>query len=85
MQTNGTTNDTLVQRSEALYERQLRTKLEPQYRGFFVAIEPDSGQYFLGKTMREALGAASRAFPNRMTFVTRIGHSAAIHLGASTA
>ena len=37
-------------RGKAFYEKQLKTLLEPQREGEFLAIEPDSGCYFLGRT-----------------------------------
>jgi hypothetical protein len=74
--------DPLVQRAENLYAAKLKAQLEPQYQDHFVAIEPDSGQFFLGKTMREAIDAASQAWPDRMTYVKHIGHAAAIRIGA---
>jgi hypothetical protein len=78
---NGTPSDPLVERSETLYTNQLQAQLEARYQDHFVAIEPDSAQYFLGKTMREALAAASQALPDKMFYVKRIGHTAAIHIG----
>ncbi|MCA9082252.1 MAG: hypothetical protein KDA58_16940 [Planctomycetaceae bacterium] len=73
--------DAFVARSEAIYERRLRDQLEVAHRDDFVAIEPESGDYFLGKTLREATQAARKVHPGRMTHSIRIGHRAAIHLG----
>jgi hypothetical protein len=75
-------SDPLVERAENQYASKLKTQLEPRYQDCFVAIEPDSGQLFLGKTMRAAIEAASQAFPQRMTYVKRIGHTAVIRIGA---
>jgi hypothetical protein len=47
----------------------------------FVVIEPDSGDYFLGKTMSEASAAARTAHPDRRGYIVRVGHRAAIHMG----
>jgi len=74
--------DPLIERAEALYASRWKAKLESAYTDFFVAIEPDAERYFLGKTMREALAAAAQALPIRMTYVMRIGHPAAIRIGA---
>ena len=73
--------DEFVLRAEQLYATRLRAVLEPEHIDEFVAIEPDSGDYFLGKTLREATGAARKTYPRRLTHVMRIGHRAALHFG----
>ena len=50
--------DQLVQSSERLYEERLRAQIEPTHPNDFIAIEPISGDYFLGKTLSEAGGKA---------------------------
>jgi len=71
----------LVQKAESIYEARLQAILEPCHDHEFVAIEPESGEYFLGKTMTDAAKAARAAYPSRLTHVMRVGHKAAIHLG----
>jgi hypothetical protein len=67
-----------------VYESELRETLESRHIDDFVAIEPESRSFFVGKTFLEAALAAKNAFPNRKSFVLRIGHEAAFHIGAST-
>ena len=71
----------LAQKAEAIYESRLQGILEPCHDHEFVAIEPESGEYFLGKTLNDAAKAARAAYPGRLTHVMRVGHKAAIHLG----
>jgi hypothetical protein len=73
--------DEFVRRAEAIYVDRLRTVLEPEHIDEFVAIEPESGDYFLGRTLSEATAAARKSFPDRLTHVMRVGHRAAIHFG----
>jgi len=73
--------DDLVRDAELLYQAKVRAVLEPSHRGEFVAIEPRSGEYFLGRTLSDAVGAARNAFPDRLTHVMRVGHTAALHFG----
>lgn len=73
--------DEFVRRAEELYATQLRAILEPAHMGEFVAIEPDSGDYFLGKTLGDATRLARQLCPNRLTHAMRVGHRAALHLG----
>ena len=68
-------------RGLAIYQSQLRSVLEPQHREEYVAIEPDSGDYFLGKTLSEAIQSARQAHPNRLAFALRVGHPTTIELG----
>ena len=75
------TTEDVVRRATQLYEAELREKLERTNMNDFVAIEPDSGEYFLGKTLSEAIQAARSAHPNRLAFAMRVGHSAAVHIG----
>jgi len=75
--------DDLVRRAEQLYDEKLRAQLEATHPDQFVAVEPVSGEYFLGKTLSEAIGAARDAHPDRLSHALRIGHKAALHFGVS--
>jgi hypothetical protein len=68
-----------VRRAEELYATRLRPVLEPEHVNDFVAIEPESGDYFLGKTLSEATRAAHQTHPDRLTHAMRVGHRAALH------
>jgi hypothetical protein len=72
----------LIRRAELHYAQHLKEKLEVSHRDYFVAIEPDSGEYFLGRSMGDAAAAARIVHPNRRTHIMRVGHSVAIHMGA---
>lgn len=71
----------LAERAEALYAERLRQLLEPEHNGEFLVIEPDSGDYFLGRTLMEASRAAREKHPGRLTHVMRVGHKTAFHFG----
>ncbi len=70
-----------VRRAEDVYATQLQAVLEPEHLDEFVAIEPESGEYFLGKTLSEAMAAAHRKYPGRLAHAMRVGHTAALHFG----
>ena len=74
----------LIQRSEQIYEKRLRAELERTHPDFFVAIEPDSEEYFLGHTLSEASAAARAAHPERRTCVLRVGHRVTVQIGVGT-
>jgi hypothetical protein len=63
-------------KGKAVYE-QIKADLEPKYKGKFVAIEPESGDYFLGETMAEADEKGREKYPDKLFFFTRVGYPAA--------
>lgn len=76
-------SEEIVRRAEAIYADRLKVLLEPTHAGEFVAIEPTSGEYFLGPTLTAAVTAARSAYPERVTYVMRVGEAAAIRIGAT--
>ena len=60
-----------------LYRTKLKALLEPAHWGMFAAIEADSGDYFLGARMGEALTQAKTKYPNKLVYIVRIGFRAA--------
>jgi hypothetical protein len=69
--------DDLVESGQRLYEERLRKLLEPAQAGRYIAIEPVSGNYFLGDTGTEALLEAHRALPESVFYLARVGYPAA--------
>jgi hypothetical protein len=72
----------LSRQAESLYDQRYRQQLEASHPNEFVAIEPQSGDYFLGRTLSEAIQRARRRYPDRRPHALRIGHAAAVHFGA---
>jgi hypothetical protein len=60
----------------------IKGSLEATHANQFVAIEPVSGQFFLGPTLSEAIGASRKAYPDRLAHAFRVGHKAAVHFGS---
>ena len=73
----------IAEKAKSVYEADLKSRLEATHRDQFVAIEPISRSYFLGETFIEAALAAKQAHADRKSFVIRIGHEAAFHIGAT--
>ena len=71
----------LAEKSKALYERKLKQLLEPQEKGKFVAIEPETESYFVDPDGTKALLKARDAFPGKLFFLIRIGYEAADSIG----
>ena len=76
-----TQTDTLSENGQRLYDERLRELLEPQHTGEFVAIEPDTGRYFLGDSGLTALRAGRQALPEKLFYLLRVGSDAAYHVG----
>ena len=71
----------LADQAKRVYESRLKAKLEATHRDQFVAIEPVSESFFLGIAFVDAAMAAKDAYPDRKSFVLRVGHEAAFHIG----
>ncbi len=73
--------DNVASKARRIYEDRLRASLEQSHMNEFVAIEPVSGEFFLGQTLSDAIGASRRKYPDRLAHALRVGHKAAIHFG----
>ena len=71
----------LADQAKLVYESRLKAELEAKHRNQFVAIEPVSESFFLGDEFIDAAIAAKNAYPDRKSFVLRVGHDAAFHIG----
>ncbi|MDZ7290191.1 MAG: hypothetical protein ONB44_23920 [candidate division KSB1 bacterium] len=66
-----------AEKAEELYERKLKKKLEPKYKGKMIAIEVESGKYFMGDDLAEARRKAEAVFPDKIFYFKRVGYKAA--------
>ncbi len=71
------------ERAWRIYDERLRAALEANHHGRFVAIEPESGDYFLGDTLDAAADAAQVAHTARRSHVLRVGYRAALFIGGA--
>ncbi len=71
----------VIDRAKEMYDARWRAELEANQSGRFVAIEPESAEYFLADSFSQAVDQAHRAYPERISFVLHVGHDAAIHIG----
>ncbi len=68
--------DEFVEKAKAIYE-QLKPQLLPHYKGWFIAIDPETGDYELGKTTMEARQKLQERHPNKVFYLMRVGYRAA--------
>lgn len=71
----------IAERAKQIYNERLKSQMEALYPDSFVAIEPDSGECFLGATLSEAIGKSRQKYPDRLAHAIRVGHPAAVHFG----
>ena len=71
----------VIARAKEIYAGRLQADLESRCRDRFVAIEPESGEYFLGDTFDEAVRSARTRYPTRLSHTIKIGNNAAFHVG----
>ncbi len=75
------TPEEVAQRGEAMYERQIRSRVEPEHMGQFVVMNIETGNYEVDV---DDLGATKRALakrPGAVLYGLRIGSAAAYRLG----
>lgn len=71
----------VIKRAKQIYEQRLRTELERDHMGRFVAIEPDSGECFVDDTFDAAVKRSRAKHPTKLSHTIRIGRAAAFHIG----
>ncbi len=69
---------TIARKGEGIYHARLKKLLEPKYHGWYVAIEVESGDYFLGQTTVEALEKAEKEHPAKKFYIIKVGFPAAV-------
>lgn len=67
----------IVKKGEAIYSERLKTKLEKKYFGKMVAIDPETGDYFIGDTILEAVEKGRKTHPGTVFHSIRVGFPAA--------
>ena len=61
-----------AEKGEEIYSR-IGKELEERYWGKYAAIEVESGEYFIGDRVVEAVRKAREKYPQRIFYVKRIG------------
>jgi hypothetical protein len=68
----------LITRGQEVYQR-LKDQLEANYLGKIVAIEVESGDYFVGDSVVEAARKARAKHPNKLFYFAKVG-APAVHI-----
>ena len=81
MAANLETRSTLSETARRIYEQSLRTELEASHMGELISLEPESGDFVLGRTFRDVDLATQQKFGRKPTYVFRIGGGGAVKFG----
>ena len=65
----------MARKAEKIYTR-IQPDLEPAYKGQVVAIDVETGDYFLGETAIEAGHQGRKKYPGRPFYFIRVGYPA---------
>ncbi len=66
----------IAERGQKIYEDRLKDEMEPRHKGRIIAIEVETGDYFLGDSVIEAVNKAKEKYPDKVFFIARIGYKA---------
>jgi len=74
----------IADKGSLIYDK-IKVQYEPEKNGEFLAIEIDSEKVYLGKSSSEVVELARAAYPDKVFYVVKIGHSAAETLASLAA
>ncbi|MCS7286501.1 MAG: hypothetical protein RMK30_08400 [Anaerolineae bacterium] len=72
-------DESVLAKGKEIYLK-LKDQLEANHQGEIVAIDVDSGEYFVGKTLIEVNDKAREKYLNKQLYFARIGTDAALAL-----
>jgi len=70
---NSNTPEDVTREGERIYFDKLKDILEPAHNGEYVAIEVESGEYFVNKDLLTAIQEARIKYPNKLLHIVPIG------------
>lgn len=71
-----------IESANQIHESQLREKLEKDHKGEIVAIEINSGDFFLGRNEIEAYEKGIKKHPDKTFVYKRVGYKATHFVGS---
>jgi len=74
-------SDEIAERGQALYDHDIRDKLDASLRGKFLALDIETGEYEIDADERSALKRVRAKHPDAALYLLRIGHPTAHRLG----
>ena len=75
-------SDEVVRRGQELYNRSIRSRVEPEHTGKYIVIDIGSGEYEIDIDHAAASNRAAAKHPGGSLFATRIGFRTGGRIGA---
>lgn len=69
----------LSEEGKKIYQ-ELKDNLEMKHKGEYLAIEVETGDYFIGRTIEEAGKKAREKYPNKIFHLIKIGYPGVFNL-----
>jgi uncharacterized protein (DUF433 family) len=66
----------LDERGETIYREKLKPLLEPKYKGKIIAIEVNSGEFFMADSVIQAWQKAKNKYPDKIFYFIKVGFPA---------
>jgi hypothetical protein len=71
----------IVRRGQALYDQQIRAKVEGSHKGEFLVLDIESGEYEIDASEVAAVRRAKAKHPEAALYILRIGYPTAYRVG----
>lgn len=65
-----------------IFFKEINRRLSPKYKGKIIAIDSDSGNYFIGNSELDAYKKATRKYPKKYFVFKRIGFTSTHFVGS---
>ena len=73
----------VMEKARRVYDERLKTDLEAEHFGEVIAVEPESGEYVLGKDFMAVSQSCRQKFSGKLTYTFRIGGGGAVKIGGA--
>ncbi len=80
----GYTTEEVGRRGQALYDREIRDKVEAEHRGQFLVLDITTGEYEIDDSDLVASKRAMTKNPGAVLYGVRVGYPAAYRLGVGS-
>lgn len=74
------TSEEIVRRGQALYDQQIRDKLDATHKGKFLVLDIETGEYEVDANELAALQRAKAKHPDAALYILRVGYPMAYRL-----
>lgn len=77
-------SEDVMEKARRVYDERLKATLEAEHFGEVIAVEPESGEYVLGKDFMAVSQACRQKFEGKLTYTFRVGGGGAVKIGGAS-